>query len=257
MQVKKSAGRVTTVVTVGLLGLLTAGCGERDPALGERAEAASYAGLEEAPESLAADGTTIVVGDPGALIKVRLYEDPRCPVVEEFEVTGGAAALRTMTVRRDVRTEYTLASFRDDRMGGDGSKRAVNALRAALDVGKFAEFHAVLFRHQVEAEASGGFTTEYLLELAKGVEGLRGPEFDQAVTTMRYTDFVTASEAAYEGASREEPEGPGTPTVVINGKRIPVDYQSVIFEEDSFGDLLNLIRQRPLEWKNLDWTDFG
>ncbi|WP_420716615.1 thioredoxin domain-containing protein [Streptomyces sp. H27-H1] len=84
---------------------------------------------------------TIVVGDPAAATTVQLYEDPRCPVVEEFEATG-APALREMTLRRKTKTEYTLASFRDDRVGGDGSKRAVDALRAALDAGKFTEYHA-------------------------------------------------------------------------------------------------------------------
>ncbi|MGW7465361.1 DsbA family protein [Streptomyces xantholiticus] len=126
------------------------------------------------------------MGDPAAQTTVRVYEDPLCPVVAEFELTGGASVLRDRTVGRQVKTEYTFASFRDERVGGDGSKRAVNALRAALDAGKFAEYHAVLFQHQPEAEVSGGYTTDYLLKLAGDVKGLRSKEFDHAVTTMKY-----------------------------------------------------------------------
>ncbi|WP_405495993.1 DsbA family protein [Streptomyces sp. NBC_00096] len=243
----KTAARVATVVAASVLVPALTGCGVRDPAYAARAEVPSYAAIEQAPESLADDGTTILVGDPGALTTVRVYEDPRCPVVEEFELTGGASALRTMTVRREVKTEYTLASFRDERMGGDGSKRAVNALRAALDAGRFAELHRVLFQHQAEIEAGGGFTTESLLALADKVEGLRGAEFDRAVATMKYEGFVTASEAAYEAA--DGPVGPGTPTVVVNGKRIPESSSGVLFDEELFGTLLTSIQRHPLEWK--------
>lgn len=205
---------------------------------------ASYAGVEELPENLAADGTTIVVGDPAAATTVRLYEDPRCPVVEEFEATG-APALREMTLRREAKTEYTFASFRDDRVGGDGSKRAVNALRAALDAGKFTEYHAVLFDSMAENELAGGYTTASLLELAGQVEGLRSETFDSAVTTMKYRDFVTASERTYEAAGGDDPRGPGTPTVAINGTQITGDQYGWLFEKKLFGLLLNSAHNQP------------
>ncbi|MEW2588135.1 hypothetical protein [Streptomyces virginiae] len=86
----------------------------------------AYAGTAELPESLSPDGTTILVGNPQAKTVVRLYEDPRCPVVADFESTG-AEAIRTLTVLGRTRTEYALASFKDGSLGGDGSRRAVNA----------------------------------------------------------------------------------------------------------------------------------
>ncbi|MFH8491999.1 DsbA family protein [Streptomyces longisporoflavus] len=201
----------------------------------------AYSGVEELPEKLAADGTTIVVGDPAAATAVRLYEDPRCPVVEEFEATG-APALREMTLRRETRAEYTLASFRDDRVGGEGSKRAVNALRAALDAGKFTEYHAVIFESMAENELAGGYTTASLLELADQVAGLRSERFDSAVATMKYKDFVTDSQKKYEAAGGDDPRGPGTPTVVINGTEVKGDRYGLLFEEESFALLLNSAR---------------
>jgi hypothetical protein len=173
-------------------GLSLTGCGER----GAPQSHAAYAALEELPEKLNADGTTFTAGDPDAPITVHLYEDPRCPFCEEFELTGGGPALRAMTEQRKVKTEYTLASFLDDRMGGSASKKAVNALRAALEEGKFAEYHAVLYKHQPD-EAVDGYTDAFLPELAGKVEGLRSPAFDSAVRTMKYRSFVTESEEAY------------------------------------------------------------
>ncbi|MEU1896233.1 DsbA family protein [Streptomyces pristinaespiralis] len=249
MQVK-NARRLTAAVAAGVVGLVLAGCGEAASASAPRAETAPpYASVEQLPEALGMDGTTITVGDPAAQTTVRVYEDPRCPVVEEFELTGGASVLRERTIGRQVKTEYTFASFRDERLGGDGSKRAVNALRAALDVGKFAEYHAVLFRHQAEAEASGGYTTDDLLKLAGEVKGLRGKQFDHAVTTMKYRSFVTASQAAYDAANGDEPLGPGTPTVVINGKQVPEESYGIIFDKPSFEELLTKVQEQSVQWE--------
>ena len=214
--------------------------------------AAPYADMGELPEKLGADGTTITVGDPKAALTVHVYEDPRCPYCREFEITGGGPELREAMVRREAKTEYTLASFLDDRVGGNGSKKAVNALRAALEEGRFAEYHAVLYVHQ-PPESADGYTDAFLLELADQVDGLRGPEFDAAVKTMKYRSFVTASQKAYERAGgTEEPEGPGTPTAVINGRRIPTEYTGVLLDATSFADLLQRIRSNPLAWNGLD-----
>ncbi|MEI5524163.1 thioredoxin domain-containing protein [Streptomyces brasiliscabiei] len=220
------------------LALLLGGCGER-AARAERKPA--YGDLRELPEELDADGTTIRVGDPDAPVTLRLYEDLRCPVCEEFERTGGPAA-RQRTLGRSVVTEYTLASFLDDRLGGSGSKKAVNALRAALEEDKFAEYHAVLYENQPE-EIIDGFTDAYLLELAAEVEGLRGPAFDSAVRTMKYRDFVARSEKAFERVAS------GTPTAVINGNGIREAYAGVLYEEAAFGRLLDAVETDPEGWE--------
>ncbi|MFF2775446.1 DsbA family protein [Streptomyces sp. NPDC058052] len=258
MKKDRAAGAAAMVVLVGVL----AGCaggrsadgpaeaGDPGPAATAAAPAAAAArwtSTASLPERLAADGTTIVVGDPGARSTVRVLEDPRCPVVEEFERTG-APGLRSGLLSRMVKAEYTFASFKDDRLGGDGSKRAVNALRAALEQGKFVEYHAVLFRHQAEVESSGGFTTERLLQLAAKVPRLRGDAFDTAVRTMRYRAFVTASERAYE-TTGDDPRGPGTPSVVVNGHPVEGGLYHLLFDEEAVKGLVFDLHYFPARWE--------
>jgi protein-disulfide isomerase len=220
---------LAAALVTALLAACTA-CGERGGDNGEAGtraatQAPDYVLLEQVPERLDEDGTTITVGDPAARLPLRLYEDPRCPYCKEYETTGGGPVAQARLLSRDIRIDYTLASFLDDRLGGGGSARAVNALRAALEEDKFAEFHQVLYAHQPE-ESVDGFTEERLLQLAGQVDGLRGPEFDEAVRTMKYRDFVAASEKAYEEAGgAESPQGPGTPTMLTSDdlRRAPQD----------------------------------
>lgn len=255
---KRGGGRLVTAVVVGVIGTAAVGCGAslqaRRPAAAERsavsgvteqpqaAEPAGYAGLDEVPERLAPDGTTIVVGDPQAKITVHLFEDARCPVCQEFEVDGAGPTLTEWTVRRGVKVEYTMASFLDGRLGGHGSRKAVNALRAALEEGKFAEYHAVLYRYQ-PPEEEDGFTDARLLELAGRVEGLRTPAFEAAVRTMKYQDFVDASEKVFARAGHYNGhEGPGTPTAEINGMRVPAEYNGLLFDKRIMNDVLTRVR---------------
>ncbi len=238
-------GRWVVLCAAVVMVMVMSGCGQR-----AAEHEPDFASAEKLPERLGADGTTITVGDPDAPVKVHLYEDPRCPYCEEFETTGGGPQLREALLDRWAMAEYTLASFLDDRVGGSGSKKAVNALRAALEEGKFVEYHEVLYANQPE-ESVDGYTDAYLPELAGQVKGLRSPRFDTAVRSMKYRAFVTASEKAYEKAGgAKEPEGPGTPTAVINDKRIPLEYGALLMESDTFAQLLQEIYDRPGEWEN-------
>ncbi|MFI1417581.1 DsbA family protein [Streptomyces sp. NPDC020731] len=245
-------GRGAVLCAVAILALV--GCGRRGgQAESTRASATAapveaYTRAEDVPERLGGDGTTIQVGDPNAETVVHLYEDPRCPYCRDFEADGGGPVLGEALLGRQVRAQYTLASFLDDRVGGSGSEKAVNALRAAPAEGKFVEYHEVLYANQPE-ETVDGCTDDRLLELAGEVEGLRGPAFDKAVASMKYRSFVTASEKAYERAGgTAEPEGPGTPAAVVNKKRIPVDYSGVLYDGEAFGQLLREVGADPDGW---------
>lgn len=225
---------LTVALLGGAGGLRTGGCSRRR---------ARQPGAVS--ETLGSDGTTINVGNPHAPVTVHLYEDPRCPVCEEFESTGGGPELVEVTVRGEVRTQYTMASFPDARL---------NALRAALAEGRFAEYHEVLYAHQPE-ESEDGFTDERLLELAMQVEGLKGRTFETAVRDMTYEAFVKASEKAYESVGDTPHKGPGTPTAVINKVRIPADCSGVLYDATTFSNVLELIRRSPEEWEGYEFPE--
>ncbi|MFC9298717.1 thioredoxin domain-containing protein [Streptomyces sp. NPDC057011] len=248
----RSRRRLVAVVAAGVLALATWGCAPQPvapPAQEPSPVGPAYARVADVPQQLAADGTTILVGDPKASLTLHLYEDPRCPYCKEFEVVESGRSLRTMTLRREVKTEYTMASFLDDRIGGSGSKKAVNALRAALEAGKFAEYHAVLYENQPE-ESVDGYTDAFLLEMAARVSGLRSTEFDSAVTTMKYADFVTRSQQAYEKAGGpENPRGPGTPSAGINGSPVRPELSGVLYNRLAFEALIKEIRRNPQRWR--------
>ncbi|PJM94154.1 DsbA family protein [Streptomyces sp. CB01373] len=227
----KQHGRraAAAVATAFLAGVLATGCGKGGtPAGGGEPEAAAaYTSVSEIDERLAPDGTTVRVGSPHAKTVVHLYEDLRCPVCAEFETEGGGEGLRELVLAGEVRADYTLASFLDDRLGGEGSKKAANALRAALDAGKFAEYHEVLFAHQPEEEVDG-YTDAFLLDMASKVPGLRGAEFDAAVKGMKHRDFVTSSEKAFDTSGVS-----GTPTMKVDGRTVDAALAGGIFDKET------------------------
>ena len=227
----------------GVLGAAVVSCGHRYPAAAadggqQTSVKVEYARSADVPEQVEPDGTSVLVGDPRAQVTVHLYEDPRCPVCRRFETSGGGPVLTKWILRGKVKVEYTMASFLDGRLGGKGSKKAVNALRAAVDRGKFAEYHAVLYQNQ-PVEEIDGFTDTRLLELASKVKGLRSPSFDTAVKSMKYRDFVDSSEKVFEAAGQYNGHaGPGTPTAEVNGFRIPVQYSGLLYKPDLFDKYL-------------------
>ncbi|MFJ5292823.1 DsbA family protein [Streptomyces sp. NPDC088348] len=227
MQFRQAA---VSAVGLALAAVLATGCGraaeaDSDEGSGPADNTATHAKTTELAERLGADRTTIIVGSVDDTVAVQVYEDMRCPVCKEFEgAKSGAPALRELTQAGIFRTEYTLASFLDDGLGGAGSKRAANALRAALEKKKFTQYHDVLFAHQPE-ESVDGYTDEFLLRMASLVPGLRGADFDSAVRTMEYRGFVTASEKAYEKAKTS-----GTPGFGVNGRLVPDTVRGAMFD---------------------------
>lgn len=255
----KSGGlRLTTAVLTGVLGAALASCGPQTPTATASSsqpapnrsstqpttDNADYTQLDDVPEQVDPDGTTIWVGDPEAPVIVHLYEDPRCPYCKEFETTGAAPVLTKWALQHKVKVSYTMASFLDGRLGGNGSKKAVNALRAAVEEGKFAEYHTVLYENQPSEEVDG-YTTARLLQLASKVKGLRTPAFDAAVKSMKYQGFVNSSQKVYAAAGHYNGHtGPGTPTAEVLGYRIPVEYSGILLDADLFEKYLADIIRR-------------
>ncbi|NGO79776.1 thioredoxin domain-containing protein [Streptomyces sp. YC504] len=229
--VRRYGRALVTLAAVAALGVSAAACSSTDSggtgtsaalAAKPAADAELFAGL---PAKLAADGTTVVVGKADAPHTVRVYLDPQCPFCAKFE-TGGGEGLAKAIRDGKAKAEYTVASFLDQ--GADGpSTRAANALRAALDAGKFAEYHAALYASQPEEGSAGAYTTDHLLKIAGQVKGLRSAAFDKAVKDMTYKDWVKKSEQAFEASGER-----GTPAVLIDGEKI--ETREGLFTADGF-----------------------
>ncbi|WP_030682278.1 DsbA family protein [Streptomyces sp. NRRL B-1347] len=256
MAVRKAGRVAASVAAVALLGAVVTGCDSGDDGDGDwtgtgkkspsasgtpsgsaekspsqetgpaaKVPPASVNDLAKVPTKV--KGGVITVGDPSAKHTVKVYEDPRCPYCKKFE-ENGAQALVAPLAAGDVKVEYTIASFLDNNFGGDGSKNAANALRAAVDTGKYPQFHAALFANQPE-ESDDGFTPAFLLKIGTAA-GIKDAAFEKAVTGNAHKAWVATAMKAFtaDGVS-------GTPTVEIDGEKAPADS---LYDEGDFGKVL-------------------
>lgn len=209
------AGRlVAAVASVALLGGAVVGCGAgtgegEAVAVSEVPVRTSPIAAQLAGLPAAVDGAKIVVGKPDAPRTAQVLVDPKCGYCARFEEAGGESLLK-LAVAGQVKIEYLLASFLDQG-GASGSVKAVNALRASADSGKFAEFNAAVFASQPK----GKFTDELLLKIADRVPGLRGAEFDAAVKDQKYKGWVAEAEKGFEATGAQ-----ATPMVLVEGKPV-------------------------------------
>ncbi|MGY0024898.1 DsbA family protein [Streptomyces sp. cg35] len=230
-------GAVTAAVVVGLGSGLAAcasggGSSSSGPARQTVTEVRAVddsAGLAGLPAR--ADGAVITVGDADAPHTVKVYEDARCPFCKKFE-EGGARALVRPVADGDVKIEYTIASFLDKNLGGSGSVKAANALRASVDAGRFAEFHAAVFANQPEDESDDAYTDGFLLKIAGTVDGLRGAAFDKAVRDGSYEKWVGDAMRAFRDDGVQ-----GTPAVTIDGKKAG-GGEDAMYDRASFAAVL-------------------
>ncbi|MFC9308710.1 DsbA family protein [Streptomyces sp. NPDC057011] len=202
---------MAAVAAAALLGGAVAGCGGGDQGKPAATAVVRTSPLADVLAKLPAkvEGAKVVVGSPDAPRTVQVLVDPRCGYCARFEEAGGEVLLK-LAADGKVKVEYLLASFLD-RDGASGSVKAVNALRASVDAGRFAEYHAAVFASQPK----GKFTDELLLEIADKVPGLRGPAFDAAVAETAYKEWAGEAEKAFEATGVQ-----GTPAVLVEGRPV-------------------------------------
>ncbi|MFE3205064.1 DsbA family protein [Embleya sp. NPDC059237] len=186
--------------------------------------------LASLPAAVRADGTIRVGGD-AAPVTVTVYEDFRCPFCKRFEANFGPLLADYIQAGK-IKVDYHIASFLDGKLGGTGSVKAANAARCSVDTGRFAAYHAVLFKNQPD-ESEDGYTTGRLLDLAGQVQGLRGETFDACVNTDANAAWVSASESTFElsGVS-------ATPAIAVDGKILD-SGNSAMRSPDNLRELLD------------------
>lgn len=167
------------------------------------------------------NGTTVVIGKAGAKKTLAMYEDPRCPICAQFEQTVGS------TVDKDVadgkfKIQYVGATFLDDKLSGEGSKNALSALGAALNVSPeaFLQYKAALYsaKYHPEETTDKFKDDSYLIKVADTVSALKGnTKFQTAVKNGTYDKWALVMSEKFDSDSKKYGIQ-GTPSLVMDGK---------------------------------------
>ncbi|KAB8168685.1 thioredoxin domain-containing protein [Streptomyces sp. 3MP-14] len=199
-----------------------------------RAEVDENADSVAAPSNATGeDGLTVLIGDPEAANTVTLYEDPRCPSCAAFE-QGVGESIHEGIENGDYNVEYVFGTFLDERLGGTGSRNAVSALGAALDVSPeaFQGLHEQLYavdNHPSESTDDFG-SDERLIELAQNVPELEGnADFETAVNNSMFAGWALQMSDKFDGTE----DVSGTPTIKVNGQvveapRSAADWEAIL-----------------------------
>ncbi|MFG2623648.1 DsbA family protein [Streptomyces sp. NPDC048473] len=173
-----------------------------------------------APKNTSGDnGTTVVIGKSTAKKTLELYEDSRCPICATFEQTVGE------TVHKDVdagkyKIKYVGATFIDNAGNGEGSKNALSALGAALNVSPeaFLDYKFALYSAKYHPEETDDKFKDdaYLIKVADTVDALKGNKaFQKDVKDGTYDNWAMKMSAAFDKSGVQ-----GTPTLKMDGKAL-------------------------------------
>ncbi|UXY27015.1 DsbA family protein [Streptomyces sp. HUAS TT20] len=167
------------------------------------------------------NGTTVVIGKDTAKKTLKVYEDPRCPVCASFEQAVSS------TVKKDVdggkyKLQFISGTFLDTHDNGEGSKNALSALGAALNVSPeaFLEYKTAMYSAKWHPEETTDTFKDdsYLIKVADTVPALKGnAKFQDAVKKGTYDAWAMAMSKTFD----DNKDGvTGTPTFVMDGKKL-------------------------------------
>ncbi|MDN3020867.1 thioredoxin domain-containing protein [Streptomyces sp. S.PB5] len=182
-------------------------------------EAAKDDKLVKPANTTGADGTTVVIGKSSAKKTLEMYEDPRCPVCAQFEQTVGATLDKGVEDGK-YKVQFIGASFLDRSLTGEGSKNALSALGAALNVSPeaFLEYKTAMYSAKWHPEESDDKFKDdsYLIEIADTVDALKGNKtFQNAVKNGTYDKWALEMSAKFDDSGVQ-----GTPTLKMDGKAL-------------------------------------
>ncbi|MBD0708522.1 MULTISPECIES: thioredoxin domain-containing protein [unclassified Streptomyces] len=221
-QAKKDRARRQLVVGVSAVAVLAAAGGigyaivqANKPSAWE---AAADAKTVTAPKNTTGtDGTTVVIGKESAKKTLELYEDSRCPVCATFEQGAGASVEKDVEAGK-YKIKYIGATFIDNATNGEGSKNALSALGAALDVSPeaFLKYKAALYSTEFHPEENDDkFAKDsYLLKVADSVPALKGnAAFKKNVEDGTFDAWAMKMSKTFDASGVT-----GTPTLKMDGK---------------------------------------
>ena len=222
-QAKKAKVRRQLIVAASVVGVLAAAGGigyavvqANKP---DHWEAAKSAKLVKPANTSGKDGTTVVIGKADAKKTLEVYEDPRCPICASFEQAVGG------TIEKDVadgkyKLQFIGASFLDRNLTGEGSKNALSALGAALNVSPeaFLEYKSALYSSEFHPEETDDTFKDdaYLIKIADTVDALKNnKEFQAAVKDGTYDRWALEMSDKFDSSDVQ-----GTPTVKMDGEKL-------------------------------------
>jgi protein-disulfide isomerase len=184
-------------------------------------EAAAKDKLVKPANTTGTNGTTVIIGDASNKNTVEEYEDMRCPVCAAYEQAAGAAVLKDAEDGK-YQISYTFGTFLDAGQGGSGSKKALSALGAALNVSKdaFTAYHTLLYSKDVHPDETVDTfnNADKLISLAQQVPALKNnTKFSNAVKNGTFDKWALTMSDKFDASGVTS-----TPTVKVNGKTISV-----------------------------------
>ncbi|GAA2724805.1 MULTISPECIES: thioredoxin domain-containing protein [Streptomyces] len=177
------------------------------------------------PANTASDnGTEIVIGKKDAAHTLEIYQDMRCPICSTFEQNVGD------TIDKDVKSgtykvSYHIGTFldRNPQISGTGSKNALSALGAALNVSPeaFSAYNKALYaKANHPEETKDDFSKDdVLLKVARQVPALKGnAAFEKDVKDGTYDKWALTVSDEFD----KHKDVTGTPTLKLDGKKLTV-----------------------------------
>ncbi|MFC9457830.1 thioredoxin domain-containing protein [Streptomyces sp. NPDC056637] len=165
------------------------------------------------------NGTTVVVGKDSAKKTLDMYEDPRCPICATFEQTVGSNVDKDVEAGK-YKIQYIGATFIDNSDNGEGSKNALSALGAALNVSPeaFLEYKTALYsKANHPEETDDKFKKDaYLIKVANTVDALKNNKaFQKDVKDGTYDKWALTMSKKFDDSDVK-----GTPTLKMDGKTL-------------------------------------
>ncbi|MFC5251774.1 thioredoxin domain-containing protein [Streptomyces nigrescens] len=168
------------------------------------------------------NGTEILIGDKNAKETLEVFEDIRCPACASFEQSSGEALLKDIEDGR-YRVRFSMYTFIDDTpAGGEGSKNALSALGAALNVSPeaFLKYKTALYstKFHPEEQVDAYSKDSELLKVAATVPALKGNKaFETAVKKGTYDRWAMDMTALFGRKGVK-----ATPTLMHGDKKLTI-----------------------------------
>ncbi len=150
---------------------------------------------------------------PAGVPALDLFEDPQCPICQQFETFFGAS-IGELAKNNEAKVVVHTMTFLDRNLHNDSSVRAANGAFCAADQGKFRDYMSATYAAQPTQEGIG-WTDAQLGVIAQSV-GLTGSALDTWKTCQQGLTYAAHIAALETNSERSGVHG--TPTALLNGK---------------------------------------